>query len=280
MHVVKRSRLVAEHNIVRARNTHDEVAARRAQQQQQVVHVVLVGFGVVGVANVAAHRHAQHLAAKMVFQTGTDNLLAVIQILRPNETDNRVHEKRLETPRDGISARFQSLLVNAEMRVRGKTRALSGLEIHHVISHRSATKTSRRIAGFFEYSKVDAETFIRGFCSRNRLKNQVDGHAALDGFDLRGNVRQHAALRGNRVTLDDFRHHVNQGFNRRDRIGSRIDSDDRVAAAHQKSVENRGRNAARIVGRVIRLQSHAQSIGQADGVAETRHDAAFARDQN
>ena len=61
---------------------------RAGRSAQQVVHVVLVGFGVVGVADVAAHGQAQQLAAEVVFQRGAGDLLAVVQVLWPNEPKN------------------------------------------------------------------------------------------------------------------------------------------------------------------------------------------------
>ena len=40
----------------------------------------LVGFGVIGVADVATHRQAQKLAAEMILEAGADDLLAVVEI--------------------------------------------------------------------------------------------------------------------------------------------------------------------------------------------------------
>ena len=52
--IVKRGGLVVEHDVVGAGHAHDVGDARRAEQRQQHVHVVLVGLGMVGVADVAA----------------------------------------------------------------------------------------------------------------------------------------------------------------------------------------------------------------------------------
>jgi hypothetical protein len=92
---VERRALVVEHHVVGAGNAHDEVDAGRAQQHEQRVHVVLVGLGVVGVADVAAHRHAEQLAAEVVFEPGADDLLAVVQVFRADEADHRVDQQRL-----------------------------------------------------------------------------------------------------------------------------------------------------------------------------------------
>jgi hypothetical protein len=54
-----------------------------AEQREQRVHIVLVGLGVIGVADIAAHRDAQQLAAEVVLQAGADDLLAVVQVLGP-----------------------------------------------------------------------------------------------------------------------------------------------------------------------------------------------------
>jgi hypothetical protein len=85
--------LVVEHDVVSPGHADDEVDAGHPQQGQQGVHVVLVGLGVVGVADVAAHGQAQQLAAEVVLQPGADDLLAVVEVFRPDEADHRVHQQ-------------------------------------------------------------------------------------------------------------------------------------------------------------------------------------------
>ena len=106
------------------------VHAGRAQQGQQRVHVVLIGLGVIGVAHIHAHRQAEQFAAEMVLQPGPDDLLAIVQIFRPDESDDRVHQQRLEFPRHGIGAGFERLLIDAVMRPGREAAPLAGLEIH------------------------------------------------------------------------------------------------------------------------------------------------------
>ena len=120
--VVEGSRLVVQHHIVRAGDAHEIVAAGDGQQREQVVHVVLVGFGVICVADVAAHRDAEQLAAEVVLEAGPRDLFAVIQVLGADEADDRVHEERFEAARDGVRAGFERLLIDAVMgaRRRGK----------------------------------------------------------------------------------------------------------------------------------------------------------------
>ena len=78
-----------------------------AEQREQSVHVVLVGFGVVGVADVAAHGEAEEFAAEVVFQAGADDLLAVVQILGADEADDGVDQQRMELAGHGIGAGFE-----------------------------------------------------------------------------------------------------------------------------------------------------------------------------
>lgn len=59
---MERRALAGKHHIVRARHAHNAGDAGDAQQRQQGVHVVLVGLGMVGVANVDPHRQAKDLA--------------------------------------------------------------------------------------------------------------------------------------------------------------------------------------------------------------------------
>ena len=83
---------------------------------EQDIHIVLVGLGVVGIADVAAHRHAHQLAAEMVLEAGADDLLAVI--LGADEADDGIDQQRLELARDRVGARLQSLLVDVVVGVR------------------------------------------------------------------------------------------------------------------------------------------------------------------
>ena len=47
-------------------NAHDVIATGNAKERQESVHVVLIGLGVVGVADIDTHRQAQQLAAEMI----------------------------------------------------------------------------------------------------------------------------------------------------------------------------------------------------------------------
>ena len=60
-----------------------------AASSVKIVHVVLVGLGVVGVADVDAERQAEQLAAEMVFEAGADDLLAVIEVFPADEARPR-----------------------------------------------------------------------------------------------------------------------------------------------------------------------------------------------
>src|SRR5690606_9312192 len=56
--VVVAGALVAEHRVVAHGHTHDEVPAGGGEEDGEVLQVVLGGAGMVGVADVAAHRDA------------------------------------------------------------------------------------------------------------------------------------------------------------------------------------------------------------------------------
>jgi hypothetical protein len=72
--------------------------------------------------------HLSQVAAKMVFQTGADDLLAVVEVFRPDETYDAVYQERIEGPRHGIGPGFAGLLVHPMVGVRGQGAALAGLE--------------------------------------------------------------------------------------------------------------------------------------------------------
>src|SRR5271154_2928126 len=90
--IMKRRALILEHDIIGAWNAHDVVDPRRAQQREQRIHVVLIGFRVIRIADVAAHRQPQQLAAEMIFKSRAQNLLSVIKILRPDKAYDGVDE--------------------------------------------------------------------------------------------------------------------------------------------------------------------------------------------
>src|SRR5437660_789440 len=80
LRVMKGSRLVAEHDVIRARNAHDVINTGCAQEGQKSIRVILVGIGVVRVADVTAHWQTEQFSAEMVLQARPNNLLSLIQI--------------------------------------------------------------------------------------------------------------------------------------------------------------------------------------------------------
>ena len=198
--------LVVEHHVVGARHAHEVIAAGRGQQQQQVVGRVLVGGGVVGVADVAAHRQAEQLAHEVIFQAGADDLPFVVEIFRPDEADDAVDQERVERARHAVGARLQRQLIDAVMRLGGKRAALAGLEIHHVVRRprrrRGGGGAPAPARGPRAASQADAEAAIGGLGAGNRLEQQIDRRAALKAAScVVMCARQHACV-GHLVGLD------------------------------------------------------------------------------
>src|SRR6266446_1849681 len=155
--VVERSRLIVQHDVIRSRHPHNEGYAGSGEQRQQIVHIVLVGLGVVGVTDVHAERQAEQLAAEMVLEPGTDDLLAVIEIFRADEADHAIDQQGIESARDRVGARFAGLLVDAVMSVGRKRRALPGLAIHHIAADATAPKRESRLVGLPQGCEIDAK---------------------------------------------------------------------------------------------------------------------------
>ena len=86
--IVEAGALVVEHDVIRAGDAHDLVDSGSTEEGEEGVHVVLVGLGVVGVADVAAHGEAEHLSAEVVLESGAGNLLAIVEVLRADEADD------------------------------------------------------------------------------------------------------------------------------------------------------------------------------------------------
>ena len=133
----------------------------------------------------------------MVFEAGADDLLAVVQVLRPDEADDRVHQQRLEAAGHGVGAGFERLLIDAVMGLGRQARSLPRFEIHDVVAQRAAAERPRRMLGLFEQLQIDAKAGVGRLGAGDRLKHQVHRRAALDRGELRRDMGQHAALRGN-----------------------------------------------------------------------------------
>ena len=65
--VVEACALVVKHDVIGSGDSHDVVDPGGAKGGEEGVHVVLIGFGVVGVADVDSHGEAEELAAEVVF---------------------------------------------------------------------------------------------------------------------------------------------------------------------------------------------------------------------
>ena len=69
---------------------------------------------------VTSHRHAGKLRHKMVLKPGPDDLFTVIEIFRPDKSDNRIDHKGSKLSGITITAGFHCYLVRAEMGIGGK----------------------------------------------------------------------------------------------------------------------------------------------------------------
>jgi hypothetical protein len=54
--IVKRRALVIQHYVIRARHAHHVIHARRGQQSEQGIHIVLIRIRMVRVTDIATHR--------------------------------------------------------------------------------------------------------------------------------------------------------------------------------------------------------------------------------
>ena len=86
----------------------------------------------------------------MVLQPGTDDFLAVVEIFRADEADDRIDEQGRITARDRIGARLHGLLIDAVVRARRQRRALAGLEIHEIGAGRRAAQRLHGLMGLVE----------------------------------------------------------------------------------------------------------------------------------
>ena len=277
---MKGGRLVVEHDVVGPGNAHDEVAAGHAEQGEQGIHVVFVGFGVVGVAHVHAHGQAQQLAAEMVFERRPNDLLAVVEVLGADEADHRIHQQRPEPTGHGVGPGLAGLLVEPVVGVGRKGAALACFEVHDVLAQRAAVQHEGGFPGFLQQVQVDAEAGVGSLRSGNGLEGEVDGRALLDELQSGRDMAQHARLRGNGVLLAHGIEQVQQLAHGFGVVGGGIDADDGVAAAVEQAVEQAGGDAARVVGGVVGLEARGQPPTQPQRVAKLRDNLAAAGHPN
>src|SRR5271163_834261 len=175
----------------------------------------------------------------MVFQSSANDLPLVIQILRPYEADDAVNEKRLEGARDSIGSRFKRKLIDSVMRFGGKSAALAGFEIHHVVTHPTgfrvgvATVVSMMFENLFvsiaQQVQCDSEAAICGFRSGHGLEEKIDRRSTIKRRQLSGDMRQATGLRGDFIGI----HEAIQGRKNRadgiDRVSRRIYTNDGVS---------------------------------------------------
>ena len=173
--------------------------------------------------------------------------------------------------------RVDRAAAGATVGVGRQRRALAGLEVHDVVTDRSPVQRQRRLARLLQQRDVHAERGVRALRPADRLEDQVDRCAVLDELDRRRHVREDAGLGGDLVPRPDVVEQVEQFAGDARRVGRGVDADDGVAAAEQQPVEDGGGHPAGVVGGVVGLQAGREPTGQAEGVAEPRHDLDPAR---
>ena len=234
----------------------------------------------IGVADITPHWQAQQLATEMVLQAGPRDLLAVIQVFRPDKPDHGIHQKRLEFAGHGVRPGLAGLLIDTVMGIGRQRAALAGFEIHHVVTHRAAVERQCCVPGLGQGGQIKSETPVRGFGAANGLEHQIHRSPVLDGFQGIGYMGQYAGLGGNLVLADHLIHQLQQPDTLGHVVRGRIDSDHRIAAAIQQPVQNAGGNACYIIRGMIGLEPRRHPPRQADGASESGLHPAFLRDQD
>src|SRR5581483_1621122 len=223
--------LIIQHDVIGARNAHDEGDSRGAEESENTVHVILVGFGVVGVTDIHAHGQAEELAAKMILQGGSRDLLTVIEVFGADEADYGIHQQGLKGARYRVGPGLEGLLINPLMRTGGERRALPGLEIHDVRAYRVPAQGQARIAALAQQGEVDAEAAVGGLGTGNGLKHEIHRRMALDGGNRVGNMGQNTTLGWNGMTLPQIVEDLQQQDLSLDTVGCGVDADDGIATA-------------------------------------------------
>ena len=223
--VVKRGALVVEHDVVGAGHAHDVVDAGGAEQGEQRVHVVLIGFGVVGVADVAAHGQAEQLAAEVIFEAGAEDLLAVVEVFGADEADDGVDEHGVEVAGDGVGAGLAGLLVDSRdgrwRRARCPGRFRSTSRCRRRSCDAAAMELARPGVGFASRARLMPKEALAASVPAMDWKTRSTGAPLRMASMLGGDVGEDAGLRGNGVALADVVDQPQQGGDGGDVVGRR-----------------------------------------------------------
>ena len=181
-----------------------KVDASDAQQGQQAVHIVLIGLGVIGVADVGSPLgRSAELAAEVVFQGGANDLrLAIVEIFRADEPDDAVDQQRPEDTGHGIGPDLKGLLIDAVVRLGRQGRAPWPVLKYMTLSPR-LWRPSDSVASCasLQQSQIDAEALIGALRPRDRLEGEIDGRPLPDQFEAVGDMGEDAGLGRNGETL-------------------------------------------------------------------------------
>ena len=104
LYIVMTCGLIHEHDIIAVRNCHYIVAAACPQHYQQIIHCTLVTGIVVGVAHIAAHGQTVHMAAEIIFQTCSQNLIAAIEVFGADKAYHCIYDKWVIVPCKAVAA--------------------------------------------------------------------------------------------------------------------------------------------------------------------------------
>jgi hypothetical protein len=272
--VVEGRRAVAEQHVVAHRHAHEVVGAGGGQQQRLVLEVVVVAAHVVRGAGVDAHRQPEQLAHEVVLEAGALDLRGVVQVLGPDEADDRVHEEGRVAAREPVAAGLERDLVDALMAARGQLAALAGLEVQDV-GPGDVAALARHRGRLVEKRGVDAEGPAGRLRPGQALEHQPHRdrlRARREHAHLRRDVRQHAGLRGDLVLAHERVERQQQPAHDLLVVARRVDADDRVAAAEGEALGGLREDLVDVVGGMVGLQPHAEATGQAHGRVRPGHD--------
>src|SRR4029077_4233557 len=118
--------------------------------------------------------------------------------------------------------------------------ALAGLEVHDVVADGSSLQRKGSLPCFFQQIQIDSKTPVSGLGSADRLKDEVDRRAGLDGADLVGDVGEDAGLGRDLEAPDQLVERAPEGEEVMQPVPGRVDADHGVAAAIEQAVEDGG----------------------------------------
>ena len=161
-----------------------------------------------------------------------------------------------------MGAGLERELIDGVVSLGGEAAPLPCFKIHHLPAGTGAVALEmvfqHPFPAFLQHAERDPKALVGFLRAADRLEEEIDRHAPVEAFQLRGDVGEAAVLGGNFKCGDEPVEGVENRADGVDRLGGRINADNGIAAAMQQAFDRRQQDRRHVVGRVVGLDADAE----------------------